>query len=96
MSSYIIGGIKYTLEKRNLLCEFTIAKAGVIIDFQSKTKRLYYPKGKAFVMDTVQDMTGEHDPKVISKSDAMEFMDKHPAGIDIKNYIKFFGDPKEL
>ena len=96
MSSYIIGGKEYALEKRNLLCKSWSHQSGLIVDLQAKEISLYYPKGKTFVLDVFHPMTGRHCPKVISKEKAMKFMDDNPGGIDRKNYIKFFGEPSEV
>lgn len=97
MARYIIGGKRYALEKRNLLCEATLCNPDALIDFKSKTLFLYYPQGKAFVVDIVHDLTGQHEPpQIIAKDEAMRIMDEHPEGIKEKVYVRYFGEPKEL
>lgn len=97
MSSKIISGKRYTLEKRNLLCEAAICNPDTLIDFKSKTVRLYCPKGKAFILETEHDLTGRHDPpQVITRGEAMAFMDKYPEGIKESVYRRYIGEPDEL
>lgn len=96
MSSYILDGKRYVLEKRNLLCETYIKNPNLLIDLNSKTVRLYYPKGKAFVLDTLQDIGGQHELKVLSKKEALLFMNQYPEGIQESVYIRYFGEPEEL
>lgn len=97
MPKLIIGGKRYALEKRNLLCEVTIRNPDTLIDFKSKTIFLYYPQGKAFVVDVVHDLTGQHEPpRIITREEAMEIMDKYPDGIKESVYVRYFGEPEEL
>lgn len=97
MPNLIIGGKRYILEKRNLLCEAAICNPDVFMDFKSKTVKLYYPRGKAFILDTEHDLTGRHDPpKIITKAEAIAFMNKHPEGIKESVYVRYFGKPEEL
>ena len=77
----IIGGKRYALEKRNLLCVATLCNPDALIDFKSKTLFLYFPQGKAFVVDVIHDLTGQHEPpRIITRNEAMEIMDKYPGG----------------
>ena len=93
----IIGHKKYILEKRNLLCEICISNPKVLLDMCSRTVRLYYPQGKAFVLETTGDLSGyRFETKLISEKEAHAFMDAHPDGIIEKVYIRFFGEPEEL
>ena len=72
MAKRIIGGKRYALEKRNLLCKATICNPDALIDFKSKTLFLYYPQGKAFVVDIVHDLTGLHDPpRIITRDEGI-------------------------
>lgn len=97
MSSRIIGGVRYALEKRNLLCEAVISDPDILIDFKSKTLRLYFPKGKAFIVDIEHDLTGQHEPpRIITKEEALEIMDRYSEGIKESVYKRYFGEPKEL
>jgi hypothetical protein len=97
MSSKIIGGTRYALEKRNLLCEASLSDPEKLIDLKSKTLRLYYPKGKAFVVDVVHDMTQQHDPpRIVTSKEAFKIMDKYPDGIKESVYKRYIGEPKEL
>ena len=92
----IIGHKRYILEKRNLLCEVHISDPGMVIDWRSRTVRLYYPQGKEFVLETTGDMSGyKYETKVISERDAFKFMDEHPDGIVESVYIRFFGEPEK-
>ena len=93
----IIGHKRYILEKRNLLCEVHITDPGMVLDWHSRTVRLYYPQGKDFVLETTGDMSEyKYETKVISEKEAHAFMDAHPDGIIEKVYVKFFGEPEEL
>lgn len=97
MSSMIIGGTRYALEKRNLLCEAVISNPDVLTDFKSKTLRLYHPKGKAFIVDIEHDLTGRHEPpRIITRDEAKEIMDRYPEGIKESVYKRYFGEPAEL
>ena len=97
MAKRIIGGKWYALEKRNLLCKATLCNPNYIIDLKSKTLFLYCPQGKAFVVDVVHDLTGQHEPpRIITKAEAMEIMDKYPDGIKENVYKRYIGDPEEL
>lgn len=96
-SSRIIEGKRYILEKRNLLCEVNFANPKLFIDIFSKTQRLYCPQGKAFILETVYDLTGNiFETKKITRDEAMAYMDSHPYGIKEKVYIRYFGEPEEL
>lgn len=93
----IINHKKYILEKRNLLCEVHACNPKLWIDMFSKTKRLYYPQGKAFVLETQSDLTGTIlETLVISKEKAQQFMDEHPEGINENVYKRYFGEPEKL
>ena len=93
----IIGHTKYILEKRNLLCETNISNPKLWIDMHSKTKRLYFPQGKVFIMETVSDMTSKIiSTEIISEKNAKAFMNKHSDGIIEKVYVKYFGEPEDL
>ena len=93
----IIDHKKYILEKRNLLCEVNLCNSKVWIDMLSYTIRLYHPQGKAFILETQRDLTGNiMETLVISKEKAQQFMDEHPEGINEKVYVKFFGEPEKL
>lgn len=96
MSSYILYGKRYVLEKRNLMCETYIKNPNLLIDLNSKTVRLYYPEGKVFVLDTSQDIGGQHELKILSKREAFLIMNQYPEGIQESVYIRYFGEPEEL
>ena len=67
----IIDHKKYILEKRNLLCEVNLCNSKVWIDMLSYTIRLYHPQGKAFILETQRDLTGNiMETLVISKEKA--------------------------
>lgn len=95
-SVYIIGHKRYILEKRNLLCEFSIHDPKMIIDLHSKTARLYYPNGKEFVFEVVSDLTGTGTRSIISKKEAQLVLDQHPEGIKEKVYVRYFGEPEKV
>lgn len=97
MSSKIIGGKRYALEKRNLLCEAAICNPDTLIDFKSKTLRLYCLKGKTFILETEHDLTGRHDPpQIITREEALHFLDAHPEGIKERVYVRYFGKPEDV
>lgn len=96
MPGYIIGGKRYALEKRNLLCEATISRPDVLVDLRSKTIRLYCTQGKAFIVDVIHDLTGQHEPpRVITREEAMKIMNTHPDGIKEREYIRHIGRPED-
>ena len=93
----IINHKKYILEKRNLLCEFHVRNPKLWIDIYSKTKRLYYPQGKEFVLETKSDFTDTIlETIILSKEKAQQFMNEHPEGINEKVYKRYFGEPEKL
>lgn len=97
MSSMIIGGTRYALEKRNLLCEAVVSNPDTLVDLKSKTLRLYCPKGKVFIVDIKHDLTGQHEsPRIITKNEALEIMDRYPEGIKENVYKRYFGEPAGL
>lgn len=97
MSSRIIGGTRYALEKRNLLCEAIMSNPDILIDLKSKTLRLYCPKGKAFIVDIEHDLTGRHEPpRIVTRDEAIEIMNQYPEGIKESVYKRYFGEPAEL
>ncbi len=96
MPSYILDGKRYVLEKRNLLCEVYIGNSKLLVDLNSKTIRLYYPEGKVFLLDTIQDISGQHELKVLSKKEAFLIMNQYPEGIQESVYIRYFGEPEVL
>lgn len=96
-SKPIIGGKRYPLEKRNLLCEVTLCNPNALIDFKSKTLYLYCLQGKAFIVDIVHDLTGQHEPpRIITRDKAIKIMDKYPWGIKESVYIRYFGNPDKV
>lgn len=95
MSSRIIGGKRYALEKRNLLCEIMVSNPKLLFDLQAKKQRLYFPHGKAFILETVQELSSDTETKVITRKDALQFMDAHPEGIIESVYVRYFGKPEE-
>ncbi len=97
MTERYIGHKKYVLENKNLICEIQVSNPRMLIDLQSKTKRLYCLKGKAFILETVADMTGKIlETKVVSEKDARALMDKHPEGIKESVYKRHLGEPEEV
>ena len=92
----IIGGKRYALEKRNLLCEVTLCDPYALIDFKSKKLYLYYPQGKKFVLVTECDITKVREYKTISRKEAFNIMDKYPEGIKERVYIRYFGKPENI
>lgn len=92
----IIDHKKYIVEKRNLLCKVNIRDSKTWIDLFSKTVYLYHPHGKAFILETVSDATGNIlESKLISECEAKTFMNNHPDCICEKVYERFFGKPSE-
>ena len=96
LQSFIIGGIRYSVGEKYLLCTATISRDGVLFDSRAKTKRLYYPRGKAFVLVTEGQMTGDRKTDIVEEKQAKCFMDAHPEGINEKIYKQYFGEPAEL
>ena len=93
----IIGHKRYTLEKRNLVCEAHVSNPRLFFDWNAQTKRLYFPQGKAFVLETIMDISGAViDTRLITEKEARAFMDANPEGIIEKVYVRFFGHPEEL
>lgn len=96
LQSFIIGGVRYSVGEKYLLCTATIARDGVFFDLKAKTERLYYPRGKAFLLVTEKQINGGQKIKLVTEKQAHQFMDAHPDGINEEVYIKYFGDPVEL
>lgn len=93
----IIGHKRYILEKRNLVCEAHVNNPRLFFDWNSQTKRLYFPKGKAFVLETIMDISGEIiNTRLVTEKEARAFMDANSEGIIEKVYIRFFGEPEKL
>lgn len=96
MAGVIINGKKYVLSKQNLLCEAVISRKGAIFDFNTQTKRLYYPKGKTFILQTTYDFAGGDEYKVLSQKEAQTFMNKYSSRIHERVYKRYFGEPEEI
>lgn len=96
MDSYIIEGVRYPVGEKYLLCTVIISRAGLAFDVKAKVKRLYYPRGKAFLLTTSNDFMGQIEAKLITEKQARRFMDEHPEGINEQVYIRYFGTPTEL
>lgn len=96
MSSRIIGGKRYALEKRNLLCDITVSNPKLLFDLQAKKQRLYFPHGKAFILETVQELPGVSETKVATREEALQFMNEHSEGIIESVYVRYFGKPEEV
>lgn len=84
------------LEKRNLLCEAVVTNPNIFFDFRERRQRLYYPSGKAFILETVQEIAGRTETRIITSEEAFQFMDEHPEGIVEKVYVRYFGEPEEV
>lgn len=81
---YYIGGKRYSPEESTVLCTY---------DWCGDSAALYQsPKGALFLVEKRDSM--ETAVKVLTKVDAFEFMDAHPAGIIIENYNAVFGEPE--
>lgn len=96
LKNVIIDGVRYSVSEKYLLCTATIARDGVFFDPKAKTKRLYYPSGKTFLIVTDGQMIAGRKVELVTEKQAMQFMDAHPEGINEKIYIKYFGKPTEL
>lgn len=96
MAGIIINGKKYVLSNQDLLCEAVISRKGVLFDFNTQIKRLYYPKGKTFILQTTYDLAGDDEYKVLTRKDAQTFMNKYPSGIRENAYKHYFGEPEEI
>lgn len=81
---YYIGGKRYSTEESIELCTY---------DWMRETATLYQsPKGTLFVVE--KSDCAETAVKILTESEAFEFMDAHPAGIIIENYNAVFGEPE--
>ena len=96
LHNVIVGGVRYSVGEKYLLCTATIARDGVFFDPKAKIKRLYYPRGKAFLIVTDGQMIAGRKVELVTEKQARQFMDAHPEGINEKVYIKYFGKPAEL
>lgn len=82
---YYIGGKRYSPEESTVLCSY---------DWIGEAATLYQsPKGALFIVEK-RDCV-ETAVKVVTKSEAFEFMDAHPAGIITENYNAVFGEPEQ-
>ena len=89
MDSYIIEGVRYPIGEKYLLCTVIISRAGLAFDVKAKVKRLYYPRGKAFLLTTSNDFMGQIEAKLITEKQARRFMDEHPDILELlQNYKK--------
>ena len=96
LKNYIIGGVKYSVSDKYLLCTATVSRDGVFFDMRAKTKRLYYPRGKAFILVTDGVMTGGSTAEILTETQAKKFLDSHPEGINESVYNRYMGKPAEL
>ena len=45
----------------------------------------------------IHDLTGQHEPpRIITRDEAMEIMDKYPEGIKESVYVRYFGKPEDV
>jgi len=96
MAGIIINWKKYVLSNQDLLCEAVISRKGALFDFNTQTKRLYYAKGKTFILQTTYDLAGGDEYRVLSQKEAHAFMNKYPSGIHETVYKRYFGEPEEM
>lgn len=81
---YYIGGKRYSPEESIELCAY---------DWIGESATLYRsPNGALFIVER-RDFV-ETTVKVVTKSEAFNFMDAHPAGIITENYDAVFGEPE--
>lgn len=92
-NEHIINGIIYHTEENELLCEIIKPNPKLLVDLFPKVQRLYYCKGKNFVL--VPGKRGA-DASVITDKEASIFMNEHSSGINKVVYAKYFGKPKEI
>lgn len=94
-SKRIIGGIEYDLRENYLLCVGYNSNPALIVDLQAVTKKLYYPKRKAFIIDTMGEFYAQPKAVIVTESEARNFLDEFSSGIIRENYIRLLGKPKE-
>lgn len=81
---YYIGRKRYSPEESTVLCAY---------DWCGESAVLYRsPKGALFLVEESDGM--ETAVKVMTETEAFEFMDAHPAEIVIENYNAAFGEPE--
>ena len=81
---YYIGRKRYSPEESTVLCSY---------DWCGESAALYRSqKGALFLVEDRADM--ETAVKVLTETEALEFMDAHPAGIVTENYNAVFGEPE--
>ncbi len=88
---FIFGGKRYSSGNSYLLC-----KCYGLEGFPSKA--LYVsPKGAFFTVEEteVSGKTEYSGFELIDREKAIEFMDKHPEGVEEETYIKIFREPEE-
>ena len=86
MNKFIIGGKLYDPEKGLMLCSQESPLDTVTL-FKSA-------KGNYFTV-TVDNTNKQTDAKILTKQEALAFIDDNPCGTILENYIKAFGNPKE-
>jgi hypothetical protein len=96
VKSYTIGHKRYIVADKYLLCTATITKNGKFFDMMAKTRKLYYPRGKAFLLVTENQFAGGEKVELLTREQAQDFMDTHPGGIKESVYNRFFGKPEEI
>ena len=81
---YYIGRKRYSPEESTVLCAY---------DWCGESAVLYLShKGSLFLVEERDGM--ETAVKVMTETEAFEFMDAHPVGIVIENYNAAFGEPE--
>lgn len=81
---YYIEGKRYSPDKSIVLCSY---------DWIGDTTTLYQsPKGTLFIVE--KSDCAETAVKILTKAEALEFMDLHPVGIITENYNAVFGEPE--
>ena len=81
---FYIGGKRYSPEESTMLCTYN--------GFWESATLYRSPKGILFLVGERDGM--ETAVKVLTETEAFEFMDAHPAGIVIENYNAAFGEPE--
>lgn len=80
---YIIGDKVYTPEKSVLLCHYD----GILY-----TEDLYFSENSVFFC-LYESILADSSISVFSHEKAVDFMNRHPAGINESGYIQVFGKP---
>lgn len=88
---YYIGKKQYIPAESDALCIVSCGDALDILEGAERSILYRTQKGAYFLICTHENVT---DVRVLSESEAFDFMDRNAAGIDTETYNRLFGEPE--